>query len=142
VIDPKEVKKALSLIDEGLNVLRRGPADWYVSRLVECYELLLNKYAPFRVGDRVVLTEAPDITERTAPGWMHSRHFLVKGAMGVVREVDVCARGFSGAIAFDDESWIDRDGKANPVEPDRRHVFNLHERLLVRVPAPPASGEQ
>jgi len=48
----------------------------------------LWQFAPFEVGDRVVLMDAPEITQADSPGWMGYRHLVVNGAKAVVREVE------------------------------------------------------
>jgi hypothetical protein len=57
---------------------------WNLDQLVASYDLLMSRFAPFKVGDRVALAKTPNITQESAPGWMRSKHFLVKGAEGTV----------------------------------------------------------
>jgi hypothetical protein len=129
----ENVKRGVKLIQDGIGVLSAGPLEYYLRKLIECQELLVTKYAPFKVGDRVILTKTPDINSKDSWGWMGSKHFLVKGAHGTVRSVDVDGRGFSASVEFDDESWIAPDGCINPIKD--KHVFGFHEDYLVRATA-------
>lgn len=128
-MNAKNVKEAMELIDKGIGMLRRGPFDFYMQRLTDCYDLLIERFAPFKVGDRVLLTRTPEINEKTAPGWIGSKHFLVKGAIGTVREVYCDGKEFGFQIEFDDETWLDRDGKAQPVS--QKHTYHFREDCLV-----------
>lgn len=129
-------REGLDLIEKGMRKMQGGPMDWYLRKLIECHELLLTKYAPFCVGDRVFLTETPRIDAEKAPGWMHAAHFLVRGATGTVREVSVDGSGFSAQVEFDDESWIPRGGPnkgvPQPTEPRDRSTFGFKEKMLAR----------
>lgn len=136
-MDLKPYREGLDLIQQGMRKLNGGPMDWYLRKLGECHDLLLSKYAPFHVGGRVFLTETPRIEADS--GWARSAHFLVRGAVGTIREVDVDGRGFSAAVEFDDESWVcdfgaDK-GKVMPIEPECRHTYHFHERMLARLPS-------
>ena len=138
-MDLTNFREGMDMIEKGMRKFQGGPFDYYLRKLTECHDLLIDKYAPFRVGDRVFLTEAPRITPDKSPGWLGCEHFLVRGAAGTVREVDVDGRGFSAAVEFDDESWIcdfgaDK-GKVMPIEPEARHTFHFPERMLARIPS-------
>lgn len=138
-MDLKTVREGFELMERGMRKLNGGPLDYYITRLTNCYQLLLDKYAPFQIGDRVVLTETLEI--KPDSGWYSYRHFLVKGAIGIVREVDADTDGFSAGIEFEDESWIpDFDSpsqgivKGTKVPIKDKHQFWLHERHLVKIP--------
>lgn len=99
------------------------------SSFAGCMELLA-KTMPYSTGDRVRLVRAP----RCESGWSHCKHFLVAGAVGTVKsvELDYLMRDWSLYVEFDDESWIpsfDYDGHKKgvpvPTPPDRRHVFGF-----------------
>ncbi len=65
---------------------------------------LLASMLPYKKGDRVRLVKAP----KCDGGWAHSKHFLVAGAVGTVKivEIDYLMRGWSVFVEFDDETWI------------------------------------
>lgn len=130
-MDIETVKKGFDLMEQGMRILGGGPMDYYVRRLTECYDLLLEKYAPFKVGDRVMLKKTPAINPHDSWGWMSSKHFLVKGAVGTVQYVEASKRGFSAGIVFDDESWVDDKGVVHPIEEKNRHTFAFSEDSLV-----------
>ncbi len=86
--------------------LSYGDFFYLMGKYASAYELLAERYAPFRVGDRVRLKATPAIDEGHAPGWIGYKHILVAGALGVVKEVDVAMHEASGpnmiyAVTFD-----------------------------------------
>jgi hypothetical protein len=136
----ERIKKAVQLIHEADALLAHGPLTWYVEEWVACYDFLMERFAPFKVGDRVRLTKAPDIGPDS--GWNGSRHFLIPGALGVVADAECGRRFINGSLSdkaafrfgvqFDDESWIDRNGTVHPIDKDR-HVYTLGESFLEKV---------
>jgi hypothetical protein len=142
MVDIATIREGFELIEKGMRKLNGGPMDYYITNLTDCYQLLLDKYAPFKVGDRVLLTETPDIDKSS--GWYSCRHFLVKGAIGTVRQVDVDKNGFAGYVEFDQESWIpDFDSESQGIKkgvkvmtpPERRHIYGFKEHKLVKIPS-------
>lgn len=80
--------------------------------------------SPFKVGDRVVLTKTPEISETVSWGWLSAKHFLVQGATGGVVERSFRNGKFCFGIHFDDESWISSLTKEiNPIHPDKRAQY-------------------
>jgi hypothetical protein len=124
------VKQAAEHLGKALTLLQRGPIDYYLTELVGAAEYCKEHYSPFKVNDNVILCKAPALEE--GHGWYHCRHFLVKGAKGVVKEVDLGSKGFSFSIEFTDESYMDRDGKIHPTAENRRHTFGFGEDSLVK----------
>jgi hypothetical protein len=119
-----------------------GQVDWWIKRLREYREGLMGM-CPHQPGDRVVLAQPPKITLEESWGWWPSRHFLIEGAAGTVKEIDWSggrAGHYSCAIDFDDESWIDCKGVAQPVSPERHHVFWMAASRLERAATRPAGG--
>ena len=140
-LDTEAIRAAHKQLESAVRTLNGCSLEWHLNRLLECKELLLTKYAPFKVGDRVMLTATPDINQKDSWGWMGAKHFLIRGAVGTVREVDVCAAGFRANVEFDDESWLpDFDSpsqgikKGVPQPVSEKHVFGFNERHLVVVP--------
>jgi len=120
------VVSALGKFKEGMDILSRGPAEFYLKKMAEYAEALFSRFAPKRRGDTAILRHAPEISEKVAPGWMASKHFLVAGAVGTVDSVDYYDGKFRIGVVFVDESWIDRDGKKQPVTTGK-HVYVLSE---------------
>jgi hypothetical protein len=123
--------------DTGISCL----ADLYAS-FAGCLELF-EKQLPIKKGDRVVLVKAP----KCEGNWSHSKHFLVEGALGTVKMVDVdyLMRDWSVYVSFDDESWIPSSdlppllkGVPVPTPEDQRHVFGLSPEYVTVVSRPPS----
>ncbi len=110
--------------------------DSNLEKLLYTNQLFLEKYAPFKVGDRVELAVTPEISEKTAPGWLGAKHFLKKGATGVVKLVDTMKRSTQEVVLvfhveFDKETWKDRLGEEKPVE--KKHTFLFLEKDLKKI---------
>jgi hypothetical protein len=65
---------------------------------------------PFKVGSFVILNRTPEITNDKSWGWLGAKHFLIKGARGVIKDREFYNGKFIFSISFDDDSWIDSYG--------------------------------
>jgi hypothetical protein len=103
--------------------------------LTGAYDLLLSpRFAPFQVGDTVILTKDAKI-DRPDHGWQCSKHFLIKGAVGKMISVEVDQSGFSGYVQFENDSWINPTTQKEVLRaPKDRGNFTFHEDYLVRAP--------
>jgi hypothetical protein len=101
-----------------------------LEKYAAAYDLLLSRYAKFQVGARVQLRATPRIDEMHSPGWLGSKHFLVVGARGMVREADVRNGAFYYQVVFDFESWIDSKGVEHVIEVDKRASYCFREDEL------------
>lgn len=131
-MDIQNVKDGFSLIEEGMSKLSRGSLHFYLDELTACYDLLINKYAPFKVDDIVILTRTPEISNEVSHGWMGAKHFLIKGARGRIQSVSCGSRGFRFDVIFDNETFIDYLTK-EPKAPTEKHCFAFGEDWLVKV---------
>ena len=119
----KKIMEAVKKFDEGLNILSGGPADYYLGVIEDQQKMLFERFAPVKVGDRVVLTKTPNFDK--CGSWQFCKHWLKKGAKGIVHEVGTSGTEFTVDIIFDDESWINDKGKILPVEP--KHTYHFFE---------------
>lgn len=124
----ERILEAIDDFQSGLNKLSRGPAKYYVNKVNDQINLLFDRFCPFKEGDRVVLTKTPLINEKVAPGWVHAKHFLVKGSIGTVTSRDADAKGFHFNVTFDNDTWIDASGTERPTE--RERAFGFREGSL------------
>ena len=132
-MDIDKVQEAAKLLREALDILSSGPLDYYLTELVVAHNLLMTRYAPFKVGDRVQLKVTPEITENVRYGWLGHKHFLVEGAAGVVRDAGCGSRGFWFMVSFDEHSWIHFQTKAwMPVPEADRGLFTFGEHDLAQ----------
>lgn len=132
-MNTKDIESALKLIDQGNKMLQGGSFIYHVERLLGAYEYATTRLAPAVVGDRVMLTKTPNITKSKAPGWMGSRHFLIRGAIATVREVSLDTGGFCFQLMFDDESWL-KDGVPQPIPEKDKHTYHFREDFVTRAP--------
>lgn len=94
------IKQAFALLKQAQDMLNSGPAGYYLDTLVSAYELLMSRYAPFRVGDSVQLVNVPEISERINPGWRGYEAVLVADANGVVTSAECRAGRFVFGVRF------------------------------------------
>lgn len=127
MMDIERVKKATRLMREGMDLFSQGPFEYYLENLTASYDLLISRFAPFKVGDDVVLAKTPEINEQTAWGWMPAKHYLKRGARGLVQEVSCGTGGFSFMVSFAAESWINSMTKeVNPTPHKHYYAFKEH----------------
>ena len=113
-----------------MSLLRSGPMDYHLRRLAAAYELLLTRFSPCKVGDQVTLLKAYDPKEVT--GWSHCKHFLIPGSPATVRHVECSTEGIlEFNLEFDRETWIDQEGKEQPVS--MRHLFRFRENEIEKL---------
>jgi hypothetical protein len=129
-MDVVRIKEAFAMIKRGTNMLSGGPLTYYLETLTDCYDLLITRYAPFKVGQVVELSKTPTISETEAPGWISAEHFLIEGARGIVREVEADGKGFRFMVTFENESWINAQKQEIRVYASARRLFMFREDCL------------
>jgi len=82
------------------------------------------KRCHLQVGDLVKLTKTPEITKEKSWGWLGAKHFLIEGATGRVVSRSFYNGLFMFYVQFDNESWIDFDGKVNPMSSPSNYSFS------------------
>lgn len=131
----EQVKDGIKKIQDGFSQINCGPVGYTLDVLLAAYDTLINKYAPFKVGDRVELLTTPKSANDKSSGWWHCRHFMVPGNTATVRTVSCSSDGLLRFdVEFDRETWIDSKGEEKPVI--SKHVFCIFEselRLLEKV---------
>jgi len=139
------LNNAASVLGEGTIYQETGIsclADLYAS-FASCLELF-EKQLPIKKGDRVVLVKAP----KCEGNWGQSKHFLIEGALGTVKMVDVdyLMRHWTVYVSFDDESWVPTfdqppqfmKGDKVPVSEEDRHVYGFAPEYVMVVNRPPS----
>lgn len=124
-------KEGIDQIENGLRLLMNQSPVFEIKRLLAAEELLLTKYAPFLEGDRVCLAKTPDI--ESSSGWFRSKHFLITGALGIVRGVECHSEGrLVYYVEFDDETYYcDNDKIYKPTS--KKHVYGFGESWIKKV---------
>ncbi len=122
----EKLKEAYRKMGEARDLLAGGPFEYTLDELVSCYELLMSRFSPLKVGDRIELSKTPKITPETAPGWMSAKCFLVKGAEGTIVYAECGSNGFRYLVEFDNESWISsHDNEIHPITTSKgRYSFS------------------
>lgn len=128
----EHIDKVLAAVDSFTNAVSYSEHKWHWSKLRVYAEALFAR-GPFKPGDRVCLTETPEITKEKSWGWLGSKHFLVTGALGTVHSVDFYDDHFCADIYWDDESWIDFQGVKHMEHPEDRSLYRLWDTQLRRV---------
>ena len=114
--------------EKAASILGGGPSSYYFEKIDEYVTALFERFAPFRVGDRVALAAVP---KTKGTGWSSCAHFLISGAEGEVHSVDYRDGHFVADVMFDRETWLDGGGHEQPVT--LKHVFCLPDYLLSRI---------
>ncbi len=91
------------------------------------------KLCPFADGARVRLRETPEISDVTAPGWRGAKHFLVKDALGTVRDRAFFDGVFFIGVVFDDETWVHPTTK-ELLRPEMPAAYTFAARWLEPAP--------
>ena len=125
------MKEAFEKMCEANRVMGRGPHSYYAEQMVTYADMLFNRYAPFKIGDRVTICKAPNCDN----DWRHHAQDLVVGAKATVRSIDVYKGRWRIDVMLDEETWIDREGVRRPVS--QKHTFCLHEEEIEHL-----AGEQ
>lgn len=131
----RHLRERAQVLGDAATTLGEG-GDTSISVLANLYSSfagclsLLAAQLPYKQGDRVRLVKAP----KCEGGWQGSKHFLVKGAIGTIKlvEIDYLMRDWSVYISFDDESWIaswdsseHRKGNMVPIPVADRHLYGF-----------------
>jgi|GEM_PF-2451748 len=134
----EEYAKTARAIKEHSEEMRKelskyGP-DYYFEKVEGYIKVLFERFAPFKKGDRVILTKTPEINKEESWGWIGSKHFLVKGAKATVCEVDYYREKFRCSVKFDDDSHINHvTQQVELTPPDRRSFYSFNEDFLVKI---------
>ena len=110
------VKRAAALMREANDLLARGPLDYYLTEMTAAYDLLMQRFSPFKVGDKVQLAKAPAI--EPISGWRAWQHLMHEGATGRVVCAECGSQGFMFGVVWD------ADTDSNPGQ------FKLAEHYL------------
>jgi hypothetical protein len=127
--DTEKYAKDMQSLIEQVRALDKALTDseygFKLTELIDAHGSLFDRFCPFKVGDRVRLTKTPEISKKIAWGWLRGKHFLVAGAKATVTSRGYRGDAFCFGLVFDDESWIDGDGRLNPM--DRPSVYTFSE---------------
>lgn len=122
------MKEAVSHIAKARDIMSRGPLDYYLEKLVEHSEALLERYAPLKVGQKAVIVGKV----KCENGWAGRERTLAMGATGTISSVDFAKGKFWFDFVPDHEWWKDHEG--NEHETDRPHSYCLSEKFLAASP--------
>lgn len=95
------LKEGIALIGRAKAALDGASVHSELERLVDAYEYAIKNFAPFQVGDFVVLTSP---VRNPGGGWAPYKHLFVVGATAVVAEVSLDKGGFKCLVEFVDDT--------------------------------------
>lgn len=120
----RAVESAFVKMGEAVLALSSGPASFYMEKMRTYADALFGRFAPFKRGDRVRLTRAPNGVH-VGSHWWGIRDRLQAGATGTVSDVDYRDGHFVAMVVLDD---------------DGAHTFAIEDSAL-ELTAPPAQGQ-
>lgn len=127
------VMEVLRELNASLRKLDRGPASYYFEKMEGYSKTLFERFCPFKVGSRVVMTKDYPCTG----GWAGRDKMMVKGAKATVKEVDCRDGVFVMDIVFDNEFYESVNHKGVMTrwdsESTNKHTFAITEEYLVVV---------
>lgn len=130
IADAKKIEE----IEEDLRRLLTREYRYKLSRILENHQSMFDRFCPFKIGDRIQLTAAPEISDKVSWGWLGSEHFLVPGSVGTIASLDFSKDLFVFGVIFDNESWISSFDKVEHYVPlDQRHTFRFNEKCLAPI---------
>lgn len=100
-----------------------GSFAWGMDQVVQSYLSMFDRFCPFKVGDRVVLTKAPKIPDENH-GWWCCRNLLVKGATGIVKARGYSKGRFTFDVEIDNQTWVDDSGEKQPTSSSYMFCFS------------------
>jgi len=128
-----EIAKKLIEIEKLLgHCINRGSLPYSFERVNEYVEALFKRFCSFKVGDKIELSKAPKIDKDNSPGWRSSKHFLIKGAVGTINDIDYRNNKFVYGIVFDKESWLNLQGKEELTKEERKHIYYFPENFITK----------
>jgi hypothetical protein len=107
-----------------------GSFQWGIEQIAASYKSMFDRFCPYEVGDRVQLTKSPPSALEEGSGWYPSRHFLIAGSAGEVRNRGYSDNQFIFDVVFDNESWIGDKGVVHLMELDHKHTYRISEKCL------------
>jgi hypothetical protein len=119
----KDLTKIYDLTEELVSLVK-NECQYKLKNVLTSYCDLFDRFCPYKIGDEIVLTATPEISRQSAPGWLPSKHFLIAGAVGVVKSVEYKNNKFVVWVTFESQSWIWR-GKVNPTP--HKHLYHFTE---------------
>ena len=85
-----------------------------IKEKLQQFKTFLETKSKFKIGDRIELSETPEITAKVGWGWLDSKHFLIEGAKATIQEISYYKGQFGYSIIVDNESWLDSKGILHP----------------------------
>jgi hypothetical protein len=124
------MSELFAFYQETADLLKKMPdeCNYKTTSILNGYQQLFERFCPYQIGDKVLLTKAPDFEK--APGWIGSKHFLIPGAIGYIKTRDFRNNSFIFGIEFEDDSFIDHNGKIHKIKRAERYLFLLPESEL------------
>jgi hypothetical protein len=125
----EDMRQIFEKINELGDFIKHGEIEFKLTEIISCHASLFDRFCPYKEGDLVQLTKAPEIFENKAYGWWGAKHFLISGAKAVVVSRGYKENMFTFGLTFENETWINTsDGSLNPV--DQPCIYTFSEDFL------------
>jgi hypothetical protein len=111
-----------------LSKIMPSEIDYKIKSVFNGYQEMFDRFCPFQIGDKVVLSKVPDFTK--APGLESSKHFLIEGAIAIVKTRNFKNQLFIFGLEFEEDSWIDTQGVIHKRKPEGRYLLCISELSL------------
>lgn len=98
----KNVKEAAKAFETATRLLAAGPMEYYLTELTAAHDMLIERFSPYKVGDKVKL--AYTFSLKPQSGWYPFRELLVEDEVFVITEVEAGSKGFRYLACHYDDS--------------------------------------
>ena len=124
----KEVSRMAKRFADSMQQATGNSFEWSMEQMADSYISMFERFCPYKEGDHVeLLKDVPC----DGSGWVTCKHFLIRGATATIHSCGYGNGKFVFDVIFDDESWIDSDGKEQPIE--NKHTFGLNETYFRQI---------
>jgi hypothetical protein len=91
---------------------------WYLKE-IETLPDVIRGLLPAKEGDRVIMIKPVKCED----GWRGNEHFLCVGSKATIESLGISDGKIYANLVFDNETWIDQNGKIHPVS--SKHIWGF-----------------
>ena len=121
----EKMKRVVSHLNQAKAIMACGPLDYWLEKLVDHSEALIERFSPIKVGQRAKI----NVSVKCENGWRGCERDLAVGSVGSVVDVDFYKGKFWFDFVPDQQWWRANDGEYHVKE--RLNSYRLSESELV-----------